>query len=239
MPETNQLKNLQKDLRALTNPERAKSSQWFFKTGKGEYGEGDLFLGIRVPEQRKIASKYFQISLKDVIKLLHSKYHEERLTALFILVKKFEKGDEQEKKEIYELYLKNAKLINNWDLVDSSAHKIVGEYLKNKSKEKLYQLVRSESIWERRIAVISTFAYIKDGDSRDAVKLAEILLNDEHDLIHKAVGWMLREVGNRCSQKELLKFLDQNAAKMPRTMLRYAIEKLPENNRQDYLKKKD
>lgn len=237
MSEINQLKNLQKDLRALADSERAKSSKWFFKTGKGQYGEGDLFLGIRVPEQRKIASKYFQISLKDTIKLLHSKYHEERLTALFILVKKFEKGDKREKKAIYELYLKNTKHINNWDLVDSSAHKIIGSYLQDKPRDILYKLAKSKNLWEKRISIISTFAYINNGDSEDAIELAKILLTDKHDLIHKAVGWMLREIGNRCSQKELLNFLDQHHNKMPRTMLRYAIEKLPENLRQKYLGK--
>lgn len=231
------LKNLQKDLRKLSNPQRAKNSSWFFKTGEGEYGEGDSFLGIKVPDLRKLVSKYWQMPVADAIKLLHSKYHEERLTALLILVKKFAKGDEKKKKQIYELYLKNTKFVNNWDLVDLSSHEIVGKFLKNKPKDILYKLAKSKSVWERRIAVISTFFYIKDGDSKDAIKLAKMLLNDKHDLIHKAVGWMLREVGNRCGQKELLKFLDKNSHKMPRTMLRYAIEKLPENVRQKYLNK--
>lgn len=228
---------VEKEIQSLRNPQKAKFLMRFFKCGKGEYGEGDKFLGITVPQIRKIVSQYWQISISEVIELLHSQYHEERLCALLIFVKKYEKGDVVIKKKIYQFYLKNTKYINNWDLVDLSAEKIVGNFLADKSKKILYQLAYSKNLWERRIAILSTFSYIKKGESRETIKIAKILLSDEHDLIHKAVGWMLREVGKKCGEKILLNFLDKNASKMPRVMLRYSIEKFPEKTRKKYLSK--
>lgn len=229
------MRQLQKDLRKFASKERAKSNKWFFKTGPGEYGEGDKFLGISVPDSRKVAKKYKDLSLKGTTKLLKSPWHEERLVALLILVERFAKTDEPERKEIYNYYLSSTKYINNWDLVDLSAHKIVGPYLEGKSKEVLYKLAKSKILWEKRISIISTFYYIANRKFDDALKIAKILLNDDHDLIHKAVGWMLREVGNRERAVEE-KFLKKHYKKMPRTMLRYAIEKFPENLRLKYLK---
>ena len=219
----------------LGNKEHAAVSQRFFKTGPGEYGEGDIFIGIKVPVLRKLAKEYLDLPLKDVRKILISKYHEERLLALLILVGQFSKGDEEKKKSIYELYLKNTRFINNWDLVDLSAHYIVGPYLVDKSRAPLYELAKSESLWERRIAIMSTFYFAKKDDFTDTLKISRILLSDTEDLIHKAVGWMLREVGKRRLTKEE-NFLKKYYQKMPRTMLRYAIEKFPEPKRKRYLK---
>lgn len=222
------LKNICSELDGLKNPEKARGLQRFFKTGKGEYGEGDRFLGIVVPEQRKIAKRYLDLSLSDLQKLLESKIHEYRLTALFILIEK------KEKKAAFDFYLKNTKNINNWDLVDLSAPSILGEYLIDKDRKILYNLAKSKSLWERRMAVLATFRFIKDGDFSDSLKIAEILIKDEHDLIHKAVGWMLREVGKRHSKVEE-DFLKKHHKKMPRVMLRYAIEKFTEKKRRMYL----
>jgi 3-methyladenine DNA glycosylase AlkD len=224
-------------LRKLEDKERAKNSQWFFKTGPGEYGEGDRFLGITVPDLRKLAKEYQAIPLTEVTQLLHSPIHEERLLALLILVRAFAKGDDSLKEKIYHLYLKNTRYINNWDLVDLSALYIVGAFLKGKSKKTLYALAKSKDMWERRIAIIATFYFIKDGEFTAAMKIAHMLLSDKEDLIHKAVGWMLREVGKRHLATEEL-FLKEHYKKMPRTMLRYAIEKFPEAKRQRYLKGK-
>ena len=223
------LSKLKKDLRSKSNSKRAKNLQRFFKTGKGEYGEGDVFLGITVPESRKIAQKHKDLGLTYIKKLLSSKFHEERLVALLILVHRFSKGDEQQRKSIFAFYLKNTKHINNWDLVDLSSHKIVGEYLSNKPKKILYKLARSKDLWERRISVISTFRFIRDNKFNDSLKIAAILLKDEYDLIHKAVGWMLREIGKK-SLKDEEKFLKKYYKRMPRTMLRYAIERFPEKS---------
>ena len=220
---------------ALGNKERAAVSQRFFKTGPGEYGEGDIFLGIKVPVLRGLAKEYFDLSLKDVNTILESKFHEERLLSLFIMVDQFSNGDRKKKKTIYELYLKNTVFINNWDLVDSSAHHIVGPYLMVKSKAPLYEMARSDLLWERRIAIMATFHYIKNDNFNDTLKIAARLLSDEEDLIHKAVGWMLREIGKRHLPSEET-FLKKHYRKMPRTMLRYAIEKFPEPKRQRYLK---
>jgi 3-methyladenine DNA glycosylase AlkD len=225
------------DLQEAADPLHAAKLQRFFKTGKGEYGEGDIFLGIRVPEQRKIAKKHRDIPLEDVLDLLQSIIHEHRLTSLFILTDQFYKADEQRKEEIVRIYLENTEFINNWDLVDSSAHKILGTWLIDKPRDVLYKLARSESLWERRISLISTFSFINRGDFTDAVALTKILMNDDHDLIHKASGWVLREVGKKNTDK-LLSFLDEYYLEMPRTMLRYAIEKLPEDQRKYYLSKK-
>ena len=227
--------HVQADLEKASDPIQAKKLQGFFKTGKGEYGEGDIFLGVRVPEQRRIAKKHRTISLEETIELLQSSIHEHRLTSLFILVDKFSKGDEETREKIVELYLGNTRFVNNWDLVDSSAHKILGEWLLDKPRDILYQLAESEMLWERRISMISTFPFIRKGDLVDAVALAKRLLHDEHDLIHKASGWMLREVGKK-DIKLLYSFLDEYSKEMPRTMLRYSIEKLPEEQRKHYLK---
>jgi len=226
------LLDLKKELKAKANLKKAKILQRFFKTGPGEYGEGDVFLGIVMPEIRKLVKKYSDIEIKEIIKLLPSKIHEERLTALLIMVKKFQNAEDKE--EIYNLYLKNTEYINNWDLVDLSAGKIIGDYLLGKSKSILYKLAKSESIWERRISIIATFNFIRNNKFTETLKIAKILLNDEHDLIHKAVGWMLREIGKRDLKTEE-KFLKKYYKKMPRVMLRYAIEKFPEKKRKHYL----
>lgn len=219
------------------NPERAKTSAWFFKSGPGEYAEGDVFWGIPVPVQRSIAKQYSDLPRSGIEQMLSSPVHEVRLTAVFILVNQYKVGDQIVKERCADFYLKHRKYINNWDLVDSSAPHILGDFYKDKTKEVLYTLAHSSVVWERRIAMISTFSYIKQGVIEDAVNIAALLLNDTHDLIHKAVGWMLREIGKH-RQSVLLAFLDEHAAAMPRTMLRYAIEHLPENLRQQYLLKK-
>ncbi len=233
-----ELENLKQDLRAQSTPEKAKNAAWFFKTGPGEYGEGDEFMGVTVPTQRMVAKKYRGLALAEVVKLLQSPVHEERLTALFILVDQFQRGTERVKKPIYSSYLANARYINNWDLVDSSAEQIVGGYLADKDRSILLKLARSKLIWERRIAMIATYHYIKQGDATWALKVAEILINDEHDLIQKAVGWMLREVGKRCARVELEGFLSVHYKTMPRTALRYAIEHFNPIERQAYLQGK-
>ena len=224
-----------KRLLVLGNKERAAVSQRFFKTGPGQYGEGDVFIGIKVPVLRKLAKEYFDLSLKDIKTILRSKYHEQRLLSLLVLVGQFAQGDQNKKKSIYQLYLENTEFINNWDLVDSSAHLIVGPSLMDQSKAPLYEMARSDLLWERRIAIMSTFHYIKNDKFNDTLKIAGRLLSDEEDLIHKAVGWMLREIGKRHLPSEET-FLMKHYQKMPRTMLRYAIEKFPEPKRQRYLK---
>ncbi|MEK6937775.1 MAG: DNA alkylation repair protein, partial [Nanoarchaeota archaeon] len=184
------LRELQQDLYTLKDPEKARLLSGFFKTGKGEYGEGDLFLGITMPVQREVAKKYYrEISLKEVEQLLHGKYHEERMTSLIILTYKFKKASEAERKEIYDLYLRNTKYINNWDLVDVTTPRIVGEYLRDKDHAILYQLAKSKDLWEKRISVLATFTFIAHHQFKDTLKISETLLNDKHDLIHKAVGW--------------------------------------------------
>jgi 3-methyladenine DNA glycosylase AlkD len=222
------------ELEILSDPDRAMKLQGFFKTGVGEYGEGDVFLGVRVPDQRRVAKKYRKIPLTDVLKLLQSGIHEHRLTSLFILTEQFTKGDEEIRRQIVDLYLDNIDFVNNWDLVDSSAHKILGVWLIDKPRDILYELAKSESVWERRTSIISTFAFINNSDLMDAIALAGILRDDSHDLIHKAVGWVLREVGKK-DQSILEEFLLAHYQKMPRTMLRYAIERLPEERRNFFL----
>lgn len=224
-------------LRKLGTKERAKVSRRFFKTGPGEYGEGDCFLGITVPELRQLAASYQAITLREVTQLLRSTIHEERLLALLILCRTYAGGDESAKKTIYELYLRNSQFVNNWDLVDASAEHIVGAFLVGKSKRPLYALARSSDLWERRIAIMATFHFIKRGAFAETIKIARILLSDEEDLIHKAVGWMLREVGKR-RLETAERFLRKHCTTMPRTMLRYAIERFPEPKRQRYLKEK-
>jgi 3-methyladenine DNA glycosylase AlkD len=222
-------------LRKHGSKEKARVLQRFFKTGPVEYGEGDIFLGVKVPEIRKIAKEYHSIDLKYVKHLLRSTIHEERLLALLILVLKYSEGDDNEKDEIYQLYLKSTKYINNWDLVDLSAEKIIGPHLANRNRKPLQILARSDDLWERRIAILSTFHYIKLNDFKETLKVSKILLYDSEDLIHKAAGWMLRETGKRNIQTEK-EFLNKYYRKMPRTMLRYAIERFPEAERQRYLK---
>jgi 3-methyladenine DNA glycosylase AlkD len=231
------LTKLKQDLHKLANPQKAKLLARFFKTGRGEYGEGDIFLGIIVPEQRKIATKYKNLSLSKLEQLLKSKIHEERLINLFILVNQFQKANPAQQKTIFNFYLKNTNYINNWDLVDLSAPDIVGQYILENSEAKpvLYKLAKSSSLWERRISVLATFAFIKAKNYKDSLKIAKKLLKDKHDLIHKACGWMLREVGKR-DKKLLREFLDQHCRQMPRTMLRYAIEKLDQKTREYYLR---
>jgi len=233
----NSIFELKKELKIIANPKKAKLLSGYFKTGKGEYGEGDVFLGITVPLSRQLARKYKDLNFSEITELLQSKFHEERLIALLILVHNFSLKNAKNKKEIYEFYLKNTSHINNWDLVDLSSHEIVGGYLLDKNAEILMKLAKSKNIWERRIAVISTFEFIRNNRFEESLKLAEMLLQDEHDLMHKAVGWMLREIGKRELETEI-KFLDKHCKEMPRTMLRYAIEKFPEKIRKAYLKGK-
>jgi 3-methyladenine DNA glycosylase AlkD len=231
------IEKIKKELQSLSDPEKAKILSRFFKTGKGEYGEGDIFLGVVVPTQRQVAKKYRDLMIGEIRELLHSPVHEHRLTALLILVDKYKRADEKEKKIVYEFYLKNTAKVNNWDLVDLSAPSIVGVHLcekKESQKDVLYTLAKSENIWERRISIISTYSLIRQNRFEDTLKISKILLKDKHDLIHKAVGWMLREVGKRDMTAEE-RFLKENYKKMPRTMLRYAIEKFDEKKMRQYL----
>ena len=228
------LNQLKKDFEKLADKERAVHSQRFFKTGKGEYGEGDIFMGLTVPQTRTLAKKYSSLSLPKVQELLKSKIHEQRLAALLILIEKYKKANEREKENIFAFYLKNTKYVNNWDLVDLSAHKIVGDFIKDKPRKILYKLANSKDLWEKRISIIATFAFIDEGDFEDALVISEILLPDKHDLIHKAVGWVLREIGKKDPQV-LEKFLKYHYKNLPRTTLRYAIERFPEEKRKKYL----
>lgn len=217
------------------DPAKAKILSGFFKTGKGQYGEGDRFLGLTVPKTRLLAKEFRALPEADLLSLLRSPWHEHRLCALMILVENFRLGDEKARENIFRLYLANTKFINNWDLVDLSAPQIVGGRLKDRSRQPLYRLARSKLLWERRIAIIACFTFIKAGESADALAIAELLLKDEEDLMHKAVGWMLREIGKRCSEEVLLGFLRKNYSKLPRTTLRYAIERFPEARRKAML----
>lgn len=228
------LTELRNELLKERNPDQAKIHQRFFKTGKGEYGEGDVFYGIKVPVVRRIAKIFRDLSFDDLKVLLSSEVHEERLVAGLILVEQFSKGDEKLKKKIFRFYLNNRKAINNWDLVDLTAPKIVGSYLLDKDKKILYDLASSENIWERRIAILSTFTFIKQNHFDETLRIALMLIDDKHDLIHKAVGWMLREIG-KIDIKAERAFLLKYYKKMPRTMLRYSIEKFPEKIRQQFL----
>jgi len=231
------ISDLKKDLKKIADPQKAKFLSGYFKTGEGEYGEGDVFLGITVPLSRQLARRYKDLNFSEITELLQSKFHEERLIALLILVHNFSLKDAKNKKEIYEFYLKNTSHINNWDLVDLSSHEIVGGYLLDKNAKILMKLAKSKNIWERRIAVISTFEFIRNNRLDESLELAKILLLDDHDLMHKAVGWMLREIGKRDLKTEI-GFLDKHYRQMPRTMLRYAIERFPEKLRISYLKGK-
>jgi len=234
---------LKNEINEHCDKKRAINYQRFFKTSKGDYGEGDIFIGVTVPILRKISKKYININFIDLQKLIKSKIHEHRLIALYLLVIKFNQGvknnDDKQKKMVYDFYLNNLKYVNNWDLVDTSAHYIIGAYVFGNPtvKDILYDLAKSDDLWERRISMMSTFYFIKQGQFKDTLKISKILLNDDHDLIHKVVGWMLREIGKRDVQVEY-KFLDKYYETMPRTMLRYAIEKFPEPIRKSYLNRK-
>lgn len=231
------LVEIKKEILKQKDPVKTEILKRFFKTGKGEYGEGDKFYGIKVPIQRRIAKQFEDLSLDEIQILLGSPIHEERLIALLILVEQFSKCEESERDKIFNFYIQNRKGINNWDLVDLTAPKIVGEYLIDKEKDLLYKFAHSKILWEKRITIISTFTFIKSSKFSDTFKLSVILLNDQHDLIHKAVGWMLREIGKRNLKAEE-EFLAKHYNAMPRTMLRYAIEKFPEKKRRKYLEGK-
>ena len=226
---------IRKEIRALADKRIAEHSQRFFRTAKGEYGEGEKFLGIRVPVIRAQVRRHRDASMKALIVLLKSPWHEERLFAVLALADRFKRGDAASRRETFTAYVEHRRYVNNWDLVDGSSHIIIGGWLENRSRRLLYKLARSQVLWDRRIAIMSTYHFIKNEDFDDTLALAEILLNDEHDLIHKATGWMLREVGNRDRPTED-GFLNEHYRKMPRTMLRYAIEKYPERTRRAYLK---
>jgi 3-methyladenine DNA glycosylase AlkD len=222
-------------LRAYADPEKAKFLKRFFKTGPGEYAEGDLLIGVTVPQTRSVAKKYKNLALSDQVKLLRSKIHEERLLALILMVATYVRGDEKTQKKIYETYLANLKHVNNWDLVDTSAPFIVGHYLFLRDTRVLDRLAKSKVLWERRVAILSTLYFIRQSNFEPTLRIAEKLLQDPEDLIHKAVGWMLREMGKK-DLRPLKEFLATKCSKMPRTMLRYAIEKFPEKQRKAYLK---
>lgn len=226
---------IQKRLAALGDARVAEGSRRFFKTGPGQYGEGDLFRGIRVPVLRRLAKEYETISLPDAGRLLGSPFHEDRLLALLLLVRLYARGDGAAREKVYRLYLKSTRFINNWDLVDSSAEHIVGAFLRDRPREPLRRLAESADLWERRIAVLATFHFIRRGEFDETLAVARALLSDPEDLIHKAVGWMLREVGKR-DPAALEGFLKEHCRRMPRTMLRYAVEKFPEEKRRLYLK---
>lgn len=228
----------QKELRKLANKKIAEHSAGFFKTGKGEYGEGDTFLGIRVPETRKIAKRHTDIPLSDVKKLVISKYHEERLLGLVIVANKYAKAKEEaEQEKLYKFYVNHFKYINNWDLVDVTCPHVIGRHLMYRDRKVLYKWARSKHLWTKRIAMLTNWWFIRSGDLKDVYPIAEILVNDEHDLIHKAVGWMLREAAKK-DMKKTEAFLKKHCKTMPRTMLRYAIERFPESKRKKYMKGK-
>jgi hypothetical protein len=229
------LEELRKELRRHANKEHAAVAQRFFKTGPGEYGEGDLFLGVRIPAIRKLVKTCPETQASYLKPLLQSPIHEERMLVLLILVRNYARGDGRVKRDIFDIYWENRGFVNNWDLVDASAQHIVGAFLEKKSKKPLYQLVSSRVLWDRRIAIMATFRYIRGHSFSETLKIAEMLIHDQEDLIHKAVGWMLREVGKRDLVEEEF-FLQRYYETMPRTMLRYAIETFPESKRQAYLK---
>lgn len=228
-------KDIADELNALENPADAAFLQRFFKTGKGQYGEGDVFIGLRVPQTRVIAKKYRDLPLLEIEKLLDSPIHEHRLCAVIIMTERAKRAkDDSEKEDLYQLYLRRSDRINNWDIIDISCGHVVGGYLLDKPRDPLYKLVKSKVMWERRIAIISTSRFIADGQVDDTFELAEKLLRDDQDLIHKATGWMLREAGKR-DELRLKDFLDQYAAVMPRTMLRYSLEKLHPADKAHYM----
>lgn len=233
-------KNVQSALREHINPEKAAFYPYFFKTGPGQYGEGDKFLGITVPQTRAIVKLFRQLPLDETIKLLVSEWHEDRLAALFILDWQFAHADEQVQQQIYDIYISHTMHVNNWDLVDQSAHLIVGPYLDGRPEKMrtLEALAESDLLWERRIAVLATYHYIRSGRADEALDIIDMLITDQHDLIHKATGWMLREIGKRVDRAILTDYLDRRAHEMPRTMLRYAIEHLSPVARKKYMTQK-
>lgn len=226
---------LRQELRAKAKPSKALLAQKFFKTAKGQYGYGDKFIGVTVPEQRAISKNYLHLTFKEITTLLDSAIHEERLTALLILVAQYKKSDAKKRHDIFKFYLKKAERVNNWDLVDLSAYHIVGAHLTNDDFKVLLQLARSKNLWKRRIAMVATFKHICDGKSEPTFQLAKLLFKDPEELMHKAAGWMLREVGKRVSRDKMEDFLCRNYQRMPRIMLRYAIEHLSPARRKAYL----
>jgi 3-methyladenine DNA glycosylase AlkD len=229
-----ELREIRKKLRAAARPESAPVLKSFFKTGPGQYGEGDQFLGVKVPDTRRIVRESDPLEESDIVSLLRSPIHEERLLALLILVRRYERGDAAAREAVVKLFLAEACFVNNWDLVDTSAPYILGPWLLDRDRSILEKMAKSQVLWDRRIAILATFAFIRANDFAWTLKLSEMLLGDDHDLMHKAVGWMLREVGNR-DEMALRGFLDRHVSKMPRTMLRYAIEKLPPTERKSWL----
>ncbi len=229
------ISDFKKELRKRGNLARAKASAGYFKTGKGEYGEGDVFLGVSCPNQRNIAKMFLHFSFSELEQLLNSPIHEHRFSALEVLVMQYERGNQVRKEEIAKFYVRHAERMNNWDLVDTSAPYILGDFLLPRNKKILYHFARSKNVWTRRIAIISTGAFIREGKFTDTLAIAVLLLHDTHDLIHKAVGWMLREVGKRSPVAEEV-FLKEYAHKMSRTMLRSAIERFPKEKRRSYLR---
>lgn len=227
---------LEKEIKSLADPKQAENLKRFFKTGPGQYGEGDRFVGIKVPQLRLLSKKYKELGFANLKKLIYDPIHEKRMLALFVIVGQLKKAEEPLRRKLYDLYLANTKHINNWDLVDLTAPQVIGENYQKYDPKLLYKLARSKLLWERRIAMLATFHHIKQGQAQEALQIAEILRNDNHDLMHKAVGWMLREIGKRCDQKTEEGFLKKYYKEMPRTMLRYAIERFPEKLRQAYLK---
>jgi 3-methyladenine DNA glycosylase AlkD len=230
-------KEFREVLATHATPERAASSAWFFKTGEGQYGAGDQFVGVRVPDLRLVCRQFATLPLTEIQKLLDSAVHEHRLGAVIILSAQYKKADDAGKKVIYDFYLKNvyAGRVNNWDIVDSSAHFIVGTYLHKHPSDILQKLAASDNLWQRRVAMISTAHFLRNGDPGPTLQIAKILLHDKRDLIQKAVGWMLREMGKHCDTKLLTDFLDEHAATMPRTALRYALEHLGTDQKRHYM----
>jgi 3-methyladenine DNA glycosylase AlkD len=228
---------LERELKNAATPERASGAARYFKTGEGEYGAGDIFLGVTVPAMRKIALRYRDLRLDDLQRLFDSKVHEHRAAALEVLVSQYKRGDEKDRQQIFDFYLRNTKCVNNWDLVDASCRGIVGEHLRTRPRKVLDKLARSKSLWERRIAMVSTMPLVWEGETDDALRIAGLLLGDEHDLIHKAVGWLLREVGDE-NQAVLVGFLTEHYERVPRTALRYAIEHFPIELRKQMLRGK-
>lgn len=231
------LKEVQADIRRHASKEQAAIALRYFKTGPGQYGEGDIFLGLRAAQMRAAAKDHRDLGIADLRRLLRSKFHEDRSVALLIMTDQFARGDDGRRKKLYEMYLANTRYVNGWDLVDVSAGEIVGAYLADRGRQPLRKLAKSASMWERRISIIATSWFIRNDEFDETLRIAKILLHDEHDLIHKAVGWMLREVGKRNLAAEEA-FLKQHYKSMPRTMLRYAIERFPEAKRQKYLRGK-
>lgn len=226
-------------LAAESSPEGARAAQRFFRCGPGEYGEGDVFIGVRMPDLRRVCRSYRELPLPEVQTLLDSAIHEHRLAAVVLLGEQYPRADERGQREIFELYLRNVRAgrVNNWDLVDASAEFVVGRHLVERPRKLLFELARSEDLWCRRVAIVGAFHFIKNGDASTTLELARVLLHDEHDLIHKAVGWMLREVGKRVDETLLTRFLDAHAREMPRTTLRYAIERLTPAQKAKYMKR--